>query len=646
MKKVYSNPDKGIFPLLEPRYLVKDGQSNYKILVDVAADVCTKFAAKELQEFIEKISGATLPVVHTVSDQDVYISVGNTPQAEFIEVDEESLNRDGFYIISQGDNVYIKGWYPRATLYGVYDFLESVYGVKFIAYDYTYIPKCKDLELPLLKIKEVPDFETRGYFGQCIVEFPLNAARMRMSCQWDTNVEEYGGGWMSRWDQNELHSMFSLLPQSDYIPTHPEWYDYAAHDIMPDGSIKGGQICLSNAFDDNDEYIEGKDSNINEIVKKLKQRILTHPNTEYFVVAQMDGNFPNPCPRCRAMAKRNGTFGGAVMLFINKIAEKIEEWAKTACPNRRIRLVSFAYSWSNVPPVVKKLGKYVPVNEKVVPRDNVAVMHIPKRRCMYHTLRDKTCSYNSEGLFTLQGWGAITKNYMIWDHVTNFIVHHFYFPHNTTIKKNILEYKNAGASTVLPEVGMGEARYYSALLDCYLYSKLLWNTGADVNELTREFNRYYFGEKYSTYVEAYLNLMESHYVLLNEKAPFHTCGNLLYEYGKSDFLNPDYYPIEFLQKAEKIILDAMDKVRADGQLSQQEKEDLLHRLTGVLVTPEMMILWNYDAYFSEGKKEYAKKVIGHLEYLDAVEYGERRSLESLKKKFDLDYDEEKMHAFY
>ena len=646
MKKLYSDPNKGIFPLPEIRYLVKDGQSGYKILIRSVADACTKFAAKELQDFICQISGAVLPIVDALKDDEKYISIGDTLQAQFIEVEEEELNRDGFYIRTKGDNVFIKGWYPRGTLYGVYDFLECLYGVKFIAYDYTYVPKSKDLELPLLNVKEVPDFETRGYFSQAVVEFPLNAARMRMSCQWDSNVEEYGGGWLSRWDQNELHSMFSLLPQPDYIPTHPEWYDYADHDIMPDGSIKGGQICLSNAFDDNDEYIEGKESNVNEIVEKLKRRILERPNTEYFVVAQMDGGFPKPCPRCCAMAKRNGTFGGAVMIFVNKIAEKIEEWAKVACPERRIRLVSFAYAWSNLPPVVKQLGKYAPINDKVVPRDNVAIMHIPKRSCMYHSLTDKTCSFNKDGLFTTQGWGAITKNYMIWDHVTNFIVHYFYFPHNTTIKKNVLEYKKAGANTVLSEVGMGESRYYNALLDCYLYSKLLWDTGADVNELTREFNRYYFGEKYSVYVEEYLTLMESHYALKNEKEIFHTCGNLLYEYGRSDFISPAHYPIEFLQKAEKMILDVMEKVRLDNEISKREQEKLNRRLTSVLITPEMMILWNYDAYLTEGKKEYAQKVISHLEYLGAVEYGERRSVEALKKKFGLEYEEEKIKSFY
>ena len=174
----------------------------------------------------------------------------------------------------------------------------------------------------------------------------------------------------------------------------------------------------------------------------------------------------------------------------------------------------------------------------------------------------------------------------------------------------------------------------------------MWDTGADVNELTREFNRYYFGEKYSVYVEEYLTLMESHYALKNEKEIFHTCGNLLYEYGRSDFLSPAHYPIEFLQKAEKMILDVMEKVRLDNEISKREQEELNRRLTSVLITPEMMILWNYDTYLTEGKKEYAQKVISHLEYLGAVEYGERRSVEALKKKFGLEYEEEKIKSFY
>ena len=127
--------------------------------------------------------------------------------------------------------------------------------------------------------------------------------------------------------------------------------------------------------------------------------------------------------------------------------------------------------------------------------------------------------------------------------------------------------------------------------------------------------------------------MESFYLNLDEKKGFHTCGNLLYEYGRSDFLNPEHYPIDFLTSAKGMIEKAMRKAEEDDSLSSEEKKELRKRFLRILVTPEMMILWNYGYYYKDGRKEFAEKVIGHLEELDVIEYGERRSVKSLKEMF-------------
>ena len=632
--KLYCDPTKGLYPCVPTRYLVSDRKSDYEIIIPDNAGVCTEFAAQELQYFIQEVSGVKLEI-HREADaiKDRHISVGETQSGAFLKTDKTDLNGDGFKIFSMGESIYIKGGYEKATLYGTYDFIEKVLGVKFVTDDCIHIPKRERIELPKMRVVEIPDFETRGYFSHSIIKFPLHAARMRMTCQWDTDVEKYGGGWLSRWTQNELHSTFRLLPQTEYVADHPNWYDYAAHDIMPDGSIRGGQLCLTNGLDDNDEYDETKDSNLKQLIENLKKDIINHPKAEYFMVGQMDGHFPKPCERCKRAAKRNGGFGGLVMIFTNVIAKKIEEWAKEAMPGRRIVIVTFAYNWSSEPPVKKVNGQYIPVNEKVIARDNVATMLIPRRKCMYHKISDQSCPFNIEGIDSLYGWAAVNGNLMVWEHVTNFLVHYFYFPHLTTIKDNLKEYKKSGVKLVLSQVGCWESRYYNTLLNCYIYSKLMWNVEQDVGSLVREFNLLYYGEKYSKYVEEYLSFMESFYLNLDEKKGFHTCGNLLYEYGRSDFLNPEHYPIDFLTSAKGMIEKAMRKAEEDDSLSSEEKKELRKRFLRILVTPEMMILWNYGYYYKDGRKEFAEKVIGHLEELDVIEYGERRSVKSLKEMF-------------
>ncbi len=632
--KLYCNPTKGIFPFVPKKYLVFEGKSDFEILIEDNASPCNQFAAQELQYFVKEACGVELDIRKESETKKIkHISIGDTKASSFLEIDRAKLNGDGFKIFSLGENIYVKGGYDRATLYGVYDFIESVLGVKFIADDCVHIPKQKNIEIPKMRVTEIPDFETRGYFSHAIIKFPLHAARMRMTCQWDTDVEKYGGGWLSRWNQNELHSTFRYLPQAEYVESHPDWYDYAPHDIMQDGSIRGGQLCLTNGLDDNDEYDDTKDSNLKQLIENLKKDIISHPQVEYFIVGQMDGHFPKPCERCKKAAERNGGFGGLVTIFTNVIAQQIAEWAKEIMPERKIVIVTFAYNWSSEPPVKEENGKLVPLNKKVIVRDNVATMLIPRRKCMYHKLSDKNCPYNVNGIDSLKGWAELTKNLMIWDHQTNFLVHHFYFPHLTTIQDNLLEYKKVGVKLILSQVGCWESRYYNTLLDCYIYSKLMWNVEQDVGGLVREFNKYYFGEKYCEEVENYLSYMENFYAEMDEKNAFHTCGNLLYEYGKSDFLNPEYYTIEFLTTAKKMIEEVMLRVENDNSLSNEEKLTLRKRFLRILVTPEMMILWNYDYYYQEGKQAFAKKVISHLEELDVIEFGERRSLKMLKDMF-------------
>ena len=42
--------------------------------------------------------------------------------------------------------------------------------------------------------------------------------------------------------------------------------------------------------------------------------------------------------------------------------------------------------------------------------------------------------------------------------------------------------------------------------------------------------------------------------------------------------------------------------------TEKEKQELKFRLTKIIITPQMMLLKNYNYYYEFGEKEYAKKV--------------------------------------
>ena len=91
--------------------LVKNGAPKSCIVVPPKNENCS-YAAKELQEFIRRSTGATLPIVDKAPDDaDSRIFVGIAPQG----FDASSLPRDAFIIKSNRNDIYICGKTTRYT---------------------------------------------------------------------------------------------------------------------------------------------------------------------------------------------------------------------------------------------------------------------------------------------------------------------------------------------------------------------------------------------------------------------------------------------------------------------------------------------------------------------------------------------------
>ena len=152
--------------------IVGNGQAFYSIIYPKNASGCNKFAAEELQNFIEKCTGVKLPIqTDEASLNGAWISVGNTRQYQALNYsfDFRSLNGDGFFIKGIKGNIYINADYERGLLFGVYDFLERYLGVRFIARDTTILPKTDCLEIETPDIVSVPDFRMRGYLESAML---------------------------------------------------------------------------------------------------------------------------------------------------------------------------------------------------------------------------------------------------------------------------------------------------------------------------------------------------------------------------------------------------------------------------------------------------------------------------------------------
>jgi len=293
--------------------LVRDGRSDYAIVLPEDASQSEHRAASELKEHLRLISGADLPVVHESTGPSIVI--GQAPPG----VDLAELGNEGFVVKTLGRNLYIAGGHLRGTMYGVYDFLEDVLGCRWYSSKVSKIPKARTIKIGLLDIKETPAFEYRDPFWFDAFDKDW-AARNR------TN------GWMSRLDSSTggkviygtfVHSFAALVPDSKYWDSHPEYYS-----MIRGVRSRGSQLCLTNP----------------DVLKIATETVLRWmaemPEATIFSVSPNDGQAPCECEKCAAVDAEEGAPAGTLLRFVNAIAAETEK----KYPDKLIDTIAYDYT--------------------------------------------------------------------------------------------------------------------------------------------------------------------------------------------------------------------------------------------------------------------------------------------------------------
>src|SRR5947207_257458 len=103
--------------------LVKKGSAKSRIIIPEKPTVMEIRAAKVLQDYIQRISGAIIPIeADSIQQQKGEILIGNVNRPELKQVPKE-LGKDGLFIKSNRSNLVITGGADKGILYGVYTFL-------------------------------------------------------------------------------------------------------------------------------------------------------------------------------------------------------------------------------------------------------------------------------------------------------------------------------------------------------------------------------------------------------------------------------------------------------------------------------------------------------------------------------------------
>lgn len=279
--------------------IIKSGKSDYVIVVPQSPTMIEQRAAKELNEYLNKIAGVMLPVVEdNVTPVDYEISIGNTNRLIPLAISLDKLEQDGFYIKTNAHKLYIMGGNSYGTLYGVYELLEKYWGCRKYTPAVEVVPQRSTVLLPAnIDDWQVPVITSRNMLYVC--------ANDNAFFDW-LRLTQTPTSWVDRgkwgfW----VHTFDRLVPPGKYFDRHPEYYA-----MNEKGERVPSQLCLSNP------------ELLNVLCKELDSCISEKPEALYWSVSQNDNYNYCKCAVCKKVYEEEGSPSGLLIRFINKVAER------------------------------------------------------------------------------------------------------------------------------------------------------------------------------------------------------------------------------------------------------------------------------------------------------------------------------------
>ncbi len=360
--------------------LAREGKPEAVIVVADKAGPADRFAAEELQKYLEKMSGARLEIAAEGSlkeDADLgpgsaRVLVGATKATAALRGMLAKKDADAFAVkverqvaggfVGGGDqwddrpgrfyDVVLAGAGDRGTIYAAYDFLERELGCRWLAPGdlWEEIPKRPTVEAPPGSRIEAPGMKYRGDYSLDYWDWgwkqKINVSRrVRLPLPWMSAYHRDAPekpaavrGWLGVHDAPNI-----LLGVSQ---EHPEWFALSgqgARALWKVRGDKGAQLCFSNP------------ETADLLAERLSQLLRERPDLELVEIGCSDGLPKNycRCPRCLewdaqgSPDRQGGTRGGHThrwLALVNAVAERLAE----SDPGKF--LVASAYSSYQEPP--------------------------------------------------------------------------------------------------------------------------------------------------------------------------------------------------------------------------------------------------------------------------------------------------------
>ena len=450
--------------------LVRNGGSPYRIVLGPSASPSEKHAAQELQSHFKACTGIELPIVENPEDlASPMIVLGCGPIARKLGVDPkpEDLGEQGCRLRVVPPHVVIAGTSATGTLYGVYDFLEEVLGVRWYAPGVTKTPEVKDLSVaPLDKVVK-PAFAWRslecswGKDEDCRARMRDNAGKG--GADNPTGIQYAFDGM--------AHSYFNYVNPGEFFATHPEYFSEI-------GGVRQEvetQLCLTNP------------DVLQIVTERMLKRMAGNPGLRQFNFSQRDWYNGCECARCTEINKKYGTRGGTQFWFVNQLAER------TAKVHPGKLIGTLAYMYTEEPPKGLKM------------HPNVAVWlcHMYPS-CDSHPIA--TCPLNAEYKRRAIEWSKICPHVYVWHYMVDFAHLYAPFPNFDAMAADMRFYRGIGVEGIYLQGGRQNGGEFH-LLRPYYGAKLLWYPDLDAGAVMRDFLQGYYAGAWEP-IYKYIRLLQ------------------------------------------------------------------------------------------------------------------------------------------
>ncbi|OGV69217.1 MAG: hypothetical protein A3K19_23370 [Lentisphaerae bacterium RIFOXYB12_FULL_65_16] len=480
--------------------LVDKGKSDYVIVVAKDALQTPKFAAQELQSYIEKASGLKLPIVDQPAEGKKSIFVGESEFTQALGVQTDGVKPEGFLVRTVGDalviigkdtpgdplNMHWKSGPQTGTLSGVDCFLEKYLGIRWFMPGELgeVVPKAETLAFGEINLREAPSFVNRS------VHF------------WNrSNTDKEGYRWLRRnrvgrsLIVSHSHNWWYVIPCTPSpkgwpswleprqpFTDHPEYYALVngkrkmSHYTIGSSNVHGGQVCTTNP----------------DVIRIFAETAIDgfqkHPDDPMFSISWNDGGGFCECDKCRALdvgtdAKGRPLVIDRLVVFYNAVGRLVYE----KCPDKW--LGAYVYYGGDLPKrsdVYQNICLWNPYNEV-----STLFFNDDYRRKTYDQIR---------------GWGRLCDNMFFYSayHGSGF----WGFPYSSTpILTDLFPF--------LESTGMRGVDFYGLEgwggngMDLYLACRLCWDVSLDTEVLVNDYYEKFYGPEIGAQIRAYHELLQN-----------------------------------------------------------------------------------------------------------------------------------------